>query len=82
MTATFLLPLAMGTCQGVGGDLMQDAFGIVAMVAMTPLIVIQIMGLIYGHTIKIAAKQAQAQALDATDAGEIIEYGEEDSPND
>jgi hypothetical protein len=61
---------------------MKDAFGIVAMVAMTPLIVIQIMGLVYGHTIKTAAKQAQAQALDAVDAGEIIEYGEEESPND
>jgi hypothetical protein len=76
MTATFLLPLAMGACQGVGGDLMQDAFGIVAMVAMTPLIVIQIMGLLYGRTIKAAAKLAQAQAVDAADAGEIIEYGE------
>jgi hypothetical protein len=80
MTATFLLPLAMGTCQGVGGDLMEDAFGMVAMVAMTPLIVIQIMGLIYGHTIKAAAKHAQAQAMDDAAAGEIIEYGE--SSND
>jgi hypothetical protein len=84
MTATFLLPLAMGTCQGVGGDLMQDAFGIVAMVAMTPLIVIQIMGLIYGHRIKAAAKhtQAEAEVLDAAAAGEIIEYGVEESPDD
>jgi hypothetical protein len=81
MTATFLLPLAMGACQGVGGDLMQDAFGIVAMVAMTPLIVIQIMGLLYGHTIK-AAKHTLAQALDTTAAGEIIEYGVEESPHD
>jgi hypothetical protein len=80
MTATFLLPLAMGACQGVGGDLMQDAFGIVAMVAMTPLIVIQIMGLFYGHTLKAAAKQAQA--LDAAAAGEIIEYGVEESSDD
>ena len=47
MTSTFLLPLAMGTCEGVGGDMMIDAFGIVAMVAMTPLIIIQLMGLIY-----------------------------------
>jgi hypothetical protein len=82
MTATFLLPLAMGTCQGVGGDLMKDAFGMVAMVAMTPLIVIQIMGLLYGHRIKAATKQAQAQALDAAAAGEIIEYGVEESSDD
>jgi hypothetical protein len=82
MTATFLLPLAMGTCQGVGGDLMRDAFGIVAMVAMTPLIVIQIMGLLYGRRIKAAAKQPQAQAQDAAGAGEIIEYGVEEGSDD
>jgi hypothetical protein len=82
MTATFLLPLAMGACQGVGGDLMRDAFGIVAMVAMTPLIVIQIMGLFYGRTIKAAAQYAQTQALDDAAAGEIVEYGMEESADD
>ena len=41
MTATFLLPFAMGACQAVGGNIVQDAFGVVAMVAMTPLITIQ-----------------------------------------
>ena len=47
MTATFLLPLAMGACTAVGGDIAADAFGVVAMVAMTPLITIQIQGLHY-----------------------------------
>ena len=47
MTATFLLPLAMGACEALGGNIITDAFGIVAMVAMTPLITIQIMGLIF-----------------------------------
>ena len=46
MTATFLLPLAQGACEAVGGNLVADAFGVVAMVAMTPLITIQIMGAI------------------------------------
>ena len=46
MTATFLLPFAMGACSALGGNLITDAFGIVAMVAMTPLITIQVMGLI------------------------------------
>ena len=46
MTATFLLPLAQGACTAVGGDLAADAFGVVAMVAMTPLITIQILGLV------------------------------------
>ena len=45
MTATFLLPLAMGACEAMGGNLMTDAFGMVAMVAMTPLVTIQLLGL-------------------------------------
>ena len=45
MTATFLLPFAQGACQALGGNMMTDAFGIVAMVAMTPLVTIQVMGL-------------------------------------
>lgn len=49
MTATFLLPLAMGTCSGVGGNVVVDAFGVVAMVAMTPLITIQLLGVYYKY---------------------------------
>ena len=45
MTAAFLLPLAQGACTALGGNLITDAFGVVAMVAMTPLITIQVMGL-------------------------------------
>ncbi len=45
MTSTFMLPFAMGACEAIGGNLMTDAFGIVAMIAMTPLITIQILGL-------------------------------------
>jgi lysylphosphatidylglycerol synthetase-like protein (DUF2156 family) len=45
MTATFLLPLAQGACIALGGNIVTDAFGVVAMVAMTPLITIQVMGL-------------------------------------
>ncbi len=47
MTATFLLPFAMGACEALGGNIITDAFGIVSMVAMTPLITIQTMGLVY-----------------------------------
>ena len=47
MTATFLLPFAMGACEALGGNILTDAFGVVAMVAMTPLIVIQLIGLAY-----------------------------------
>ena len=58
MTTTFLLPLAMGACEAVGGNVLTDAFGIVALVAMTPLFTIQLLGL-YG---KIKARRA-AKAL-------------------
>ena len=47
MTATFLLPFAMGACGAIGGNLITDAFGIIAMVAMTPLITIQVMGMVF-----------------------------------
>jgi len=46
MTATFLLPFAMGAASAVGGSA-GDAFGVIALVAMTPLIAIQILGLVY-----------------------------------
>ena len=85
MTSTFLLPFAMGTCEGVGGDIMKDAFGIVAMVAMTPLIVIQMMGLVYQLRTREAAVMTEQQAAEistvtagsAIDWGKITVFGEE-----
>lgn len=47
MTATFMLPFAMGAGEAVGANILLDAFGLVAMVAMTPLITIQILGVVY-----------------------------------
>lgn len=47
MTTTFLLPFSMGVCTSVGGNVATDAFGIVALVALAPILSIQIMGLIY-----------------------------------
>lgn len=47
MAAAFLLPFAAGVCEAFGGNIMTDAFGIVAMVAMMPLITVQVMGLLY-----------------------------------
>ena len=62
MTTTFLLPLAMGACEALGGDVLTDAFGIVALVAMTPLCTIQLLGL-YGKLRADAAARALAQAV-------------------
>ena len=47
LTATFMLPFAMGACEALGGSVMTDAFGLVALVAMMPLITVQVMGAIY-----------------------------------
>lgn len=52
MTATFLLPFAEGACIALGGNVVTDAFGVVAMVAMTPLISIQCLGLMYQYKSK------------------------------
>lgn len=70
MTATFLLPFAMGACGALGGNILMDAFGIVAMVAMTPLIVIQGIGLLY----RVKTKRSRDELSDAQN--EIIEYEE------
>ena len=63
MTSTFLLPLAMGACSAVGGNVVADAFGVVALVALAPLIAIQIMGLVYAHKSKKPVFASQS-ALD------------------
>ncbi len=46
LTATFALPFAMGACAAHGGNVITDAFGLVALVAMMPLITVQLMGLV------------------------------------
>lgn len=65
MTATFLLPLAQGACVAVGGNIVTDAFGVVAMVAMTPLITVQMMGLVAQLRTR-KARVAQPAAVLAT----------------
>ncbi len=64
MTSTFLLPLAMGACAAVGGNVVTDAFGVVALVAMAPLIAIQVMGLVYVHRSKAVPQPAADLAED------------------
>ena len=59
MTASFLLPLALGVCKAVGGNVATEGFGLVAMVAMTPLIAIQILGLIYKIKMQKLRKKSQ-----------------------
>ena len=49
MTATFMLQFMIGASTVVGGNPLIDAFGVVAMVAMMPLISIQMVGFIYSR---------------------------------
>ena len=73
MTATFLLPLAMGSCKAIGGNPLTDAFGIIAFVAMTPLVTIQLLGLISKiKASKVVKPSTQIQNIILSD--EIIEY--------
>ena len=77
MTATFLLPLTMGACEALGRDILTDAFGVVAMVAMTPLITIQLLGLIYQRKIRRTRDVTQAEEREIEFVDEIIDYNEE-----
>ena len=74
MTATFLLPFAVGACTAVGGNIAEDAFGVVAMVAMTPLIAIQILGLVYKLKSNKAAKTVFREEVIAEDGQMTIDF--------
>ena len=68
MTATFLLPFAMGACEALGGNIITDAFGVVAMVAMTPLITIQLLGMVY----QLERKRSRKPEVSAPDVDDEI----------
>ncbi len=75
MATTFLLPLAQGACTAVGGNIVTDAFGVVAMVAMTPLITIQVMGLASQISTRLAGRRPAAleEALRDLDENAIVD---------
>ncbi len=71
MTSTFLVPLCIGACTTLGGNIMTDAFGAVALVALTPLISVQIMGVAY--RVKLAAQaKYRTEILLPADSDDII----------
>ena len=67
MTTSFLLPMIIGICYIKGGNVLTDAFGVVALVALSPLLTIQLLGVIY--KIKTRIKDSQL-GIDES----IIEY--------
>ncbi len=78
MTTTFLLPLCIGACDAVGGNVMTDAFGVVALVALTPLIAVQIMGIVYQYKMRTAVQPVMAGAVSLDAMDEIFEFEEDD----
>lgn len=78
MTSTFLIPLCIGACETLGGNIMTDAFGVVALVALTPLIAVQIMGLQYRFRLSRQKNQTvnplPDDSDDIIDLEEAVEY--------
>ena len=73
LTSTFILPFAIGTCVAMNGNILSDAFGIVAMVAMTPLITIQMLGFTSISKKRLSEKLAMRKILDEED-DQIIQF--------
>lgn len=77
MTATFLLPLTMGACEALGRDILTDAFGVVAMVAMTPLVTIQLLGVLYQRKLTRVSDLAPVGADGPALEDDVIDYTQE-----
>ena len=75
MTSGFILPFAVGACVTLQGDaaVLRDGFGVVALVAMTPLITIQLLGFRAIVSEKVAERRAMKRILDADDQ-QIINF--------
>ena len=75
MTSGFILPFAIGACMGVHGSdaVLRDAFGVVSLVAMAPLITIQLLGFRAVVHNYIQEKRAMKRILDADDQ-QIINF--------
>ena len=75
MTSCFILPFAIGLCVGMQGEsaVLRDAFGVVALVAMTPLITIQLLGFKAIVSNRVREKRAMKRILDADDQ-QIINF--------
>ena len=73
LTSTFILPFAIGACMALGGNVLSNAFGVVAMVAMTPLITIQLLGFNAVVKKQVRERIAMRRILDEDD-GQIIDF--------
>jgi len=74
MTSTFVLALSIGACTAVSGDILSNAFGIIAMVAMTPLVTIQILGFVSTMKTKRRKAAIEVKVLATTSYDQIIYF--------
>lgn len=69
MTTSFLLPLCIGACEVFGGNIMTQAFGVISLVSLTPIITVELLGIIYYQ------KMRMKKSIDVDE--EIIDYIQE-----
>ena len=75
MTSGFILPFATGVCVALQGEsaVLRDAFGVVALVAMIPLITIQLLGFRSIMDRRVKERRAMKRIMDADDQ-QIINF--------
>lgn len=66
MTTSFLLPLCIGACVSLESNIMTDAFGVGALVSLTPIITVQLLGIFYESKLRIKSSQKYNE--------QIVEY--------
>ena len=71
MTAAFTLQFVMGASHALGGNILSDAFGVVALVAMMPLISVQVVGFVFER--KNKSERVAAEAYGDYDIVELWE---------
>ena len=57
LTATFILPLIIGTCNALGGNIITDAFGLIAFIAASPFITVQLLGIVFKIKTRVEIEQ-------------------------
>lgn len=72
MASTFILAFTLGASKALGGNPITDAFGVIAMIAMTPLLTIQILGILYtSRERKAESRRAVNQPEHAEESAEV-----------
>ena len=75
ISVTFVLPLAVGASLALGGDILRDAFGAVALTTMAPPVTVQLFGLVY--KLKLAKVSLRQEEKEYTQGAEPMDTGKE-----